>query len=721
MKKSIFTIIVFNFLCSSLWSQQLAFPGVEGHGKYTVGGRGGQVYEVTNLNDSGSGSLRAAVEASGARTVVFRVSGTITLESKLVIRNPYITIAGQTAPGDGICIRKFPLDIGTEQVIVRYLRLRLGDESGGAYDAMWARYYKNIVLDHVSASWSIDETVSIYFCENATVQWCVLSESLYHSLHEKGNHGYGGIWGGYYSTYHHNLLAHHTSRNPRFAGTNDNVPTSIVDFRNNVTYNWGYNSAYGGESARHNIVNNYYKKGPATKSGAVSYRIVQPSDAIDQIPYYSKWYVTGNYVVGNATVTNDNWAGGVQPYRTSIPMDTFKVSTPFPDADISTQSAEEAYISVLQNAGATLPKRDIIDTRVIDETKNGYATYGASYGANKGIIDTPSDVGGWPILNSLPAPADTDHDGMPDYWEDAHALDKSDASDRNTVGADGYTMLEVYLNSIEFNYPVTNIYFTNFGDNNIKVVWDDNYLAEDGFIIEKSTNGTDFTIVDSVGININSWIDPNQDVNSNLKYRIVAYHGDLVTPISADFVENSSIEITPVSSINVGDTIQLQATLLPENSSNKTVNWSVRSGDESKASISESGLLIALDAGTVQVTAETADGTDLTSTLDIEINPVITGINSSNTQEINFKSFPNPSAGGVTFTWYSPVSALVNIRIYDLNGVVVSNVIQKEVGSRNHSVEWDGKDNNGSTLPAGYYLCEISVDGVRYVQPLLRN
>ena len=253
---------------------QLAFPTAEGYGKYTRGGRGGAVYEVTNLNDHGPGSLREAIEAEGPRTVVFRVSGTIDLERPLTIRHPYITIAGQTAPGDGICLKRHPLNIGADEVIIRYIRVRLGDETGHDTDAISGRGHKNIILDHVSASWSIDETLSIYMCENVTIQWCMITESLFGSNHIKGTHGFGGIWGNNYSTYHHNLIAHHSSRNPRFASGG-----GFNDYRNNVLYNWGYNSCYGGEklvknqpdgSFDINMVGNYYKPGPATQGGKVS-------------------------------------------------------------------------------------------------------------------------------------------------------------------------------------------------------------------------------------------------------------------------------------------------------------------------------------------------------------------------------------------------------------------------------------------------------------------
>ncbi|HKJ43749.1 MAG TPA: T9SS type A sorting domain-containing protein [Sunxiuqinia sp.] len=432
--------------------QTLAFPSAEGHGAYTTGGRGGAVIEVTNLNDSGAGSLRAAIEAYGPRTVVFRVSGTIRLKSRLSIKNSNITIAGQTAPGDGICLRDNTLTVDADNVIIRYIRSRLGDVGGVQDDAMNGRNHKNIIIDHCSMSWSVDEAASFYDNANFTMQWCIVSESLWHSIHEKGNHGYGGIWGGMKATFHHNLIADHTSRNPRFCGARYHLSTAsteIVDFRNNVIYNWGFNSAYGGESGNQNMVNNYYKYGPATSSSK-KYRIINPSDADDANPI-SKWYVTGNYVYGYPNITADNWSGGVQPHSDVISLATFKATDPFPTGNIQTETAEQAYESVLKYAGANFPKRDTIDTRVVEETRTGQNQFGDTYGANTGIIDTQASVGGWPILNSTPAPTDSDHDGMPDDWEDAHSLNKNDATDRNTTNADGYTNLEVYLNSLVAN------------------------------------------------------------------------------------------------------------------------------------------------------------------------------------------------------------------------------------------------------------------------------
>ncbi len=439
-----------------------AFPGAEGHGSMTRGGRGGQVIAVTNLNDSGPGSLRHAAEADGQRIVVFRVSGTITLESQLKISHPYITIAGQTAPGDGVTLRKHPIQIDADEVVIRYIRVRLGDESGDDADAIASRYHKNIILDHVSASWSVDEAVSIYHCENVTVQWCLISESLYESNHVKGHHGFGGIWGSNYSTYHHNLLAHHSSRNPRFASG-----CGYTDYRNNVLFNWGYNSAYGGEKRQQgnpkfsfcvvNMVANYYKPGPATIPGQVARRIVNPYSSNRG---FAKWFVADNFMHGNAAVTADNWDGGVQPQHGRSSIAGLKLDEPWPAMPIRRQSAEEAYRAVLHDAGATLPKRDAVDLRIVEETRRGEATYeGKGYKRDRqvvdpskpsGIIDSPDDVGGWPELAGLQGPRDSDDDGMPDGWEEKFGLDPRAAADAALDSdGDGYTDIEEYLNGTD--------------------------------------------------------------------------------------------------------------------------------------------------------------------------------------------------------------------------------------------------------------------------------
>ena len=428
-------------------AQTPAFPGAEGAGRSTSGGRGGIVCEVTTLEDSGPGSLREAVAQKGKRTVVFRVSGTIRLKSELKIGNRDLTIAGQSAPGDGICIADRAVVVNADNIILRYLRFRLGDSLRTEEDALWGRYRNDIIIDHCSASWSVDECMSFYSSRNMTIQWCLIAESLYLSTHSKGAHGYGGIWGGTNVSFHHNLFAHHSSRTPRFDGSN--ALCINVDYRNNVVYNWGFNSAYGGERGTINMVANYYKYGPATKSG-VRFRIVEPSDGA------GKWYVEENYVTGSPVITANNWAGGVQgSYRAESLVRAYE---PHPYIPITQHSAEEAFQRVLEYAGATLPRRDPVDARIIQDVINGTAAYeGSAYEkANSvpdpsllcGIIDSQKEVGGWPELFSLPAPADGDHDGMPDYWENANGLNPADPADRNLLNDEGYTRLEVYLNSL---------------------------------------------------------------------------------------------------------------------------------------------------------------------------------------------------------------------------------------------------------------------------------
>lgn len=416
---------------------QVAFPGAEGFGAIATGGRGGKVIEVTTLDDSGPGSLREALEqTNGPRTIVFRVSGTIELESSLKIKYGFVTIAGQTAPGEGICIKNYTVQIDADNVIVRYLTFRLGDEKRQEADSFWGREHSKIIIDHCTMSWSIDECASFYDNRNFTMQRCLISESLTDSYHSKGAHGYGGIWGGAGATFHHNLLAHHTSRNPRFNGSRYSTTpeTEIVDFVNNVIYNWGFNSAYGGESGNINMRHNYYKSGPATKS-SVAGRIIEPSDNA------GNWYVEDNYVVGYPEITEDNWNGGVQGSRASYQA-TKKATTPFEVVDINMQTAEEAYLSVLEDVGANYPYQDSVDLRIINDVRTGTAKYG------NGIIDSQIEVGGYPLLATIDSPSDRDHDGMPDDWEIEKGLNPDDDSDRNIFDDDGYTMLENYINGL---------------------------------------------------------------------------------------------------------------------------------------------------------------------------------------------------------------------------------------------------------------------------------
>lgn len=415
--------------------QVTAFPGAEGFGKFTTGGRGGKVFIVTNLNDSGPGSFREAVKHKAPRTIVFEVSGTIELKSPLRITTGDVTIAGQTAPGDGICLRNYEVSIDADNVIIRYIRFRLGDKAQQESDAVKALRRKNIIIDHCSMSWATDECASFYDNENFTLQWCIISESLNHSVHHKGDHGYGGIWGGMGASFHHNLFAHHTSRNPRFCGAryHKQPEREIVDFRNNVIYNWKSNSVYGGEEGNHNMVNNYYKSGPSTNSSARS-RIVSPDEP------YGKFYVHGNYVVDNVQITKDNWDGGVKCNN----MEAARSLKPFPVLEIPEQSAVEAYESVLKSSGAS-QVRDAVDTRIVEEVRAGEANYGND---KLGIIDSQQDVGGWPELKSASAPEDADRDGMPDAWEKQKSLNTA-ANDASGFDLDKeYTNIEVYFNGL---------------------------------------------------------------------------------------------------------------------------------------------------------------------------------------------------------------------------------------------------------------------------------
>ena len=436
-------VAVFSILCFVETAGAVpAFPGAEGFGAQSVGGRGGQVLFVTNLNDNGPGSLRAAVETDGPRTVIFHVSGTIALNSPLVIKKPYITIAGQTAPGDGICLKDNALAIAADQIIVRYLRCRPGDNTKAESDALSVSSGRDIIVDHCSTSWAVDETLSASTggqLGNVTVQWCIISESLNNSTHHKGPHGYGSLirggWGNGY-TYHHNLYAHHHARLPRPGNYNDREKDPngfIFDFRNNVIYNWagsaaGYNAdgSNGTDSiTRMNFVGNYYKAG-VNSAGNL---------AFSESTRSAKAYFNGNAMNGN--YPGEPWS--LVSFSKFSPRDiaAYVQAEPIAVAAVATDDAVTAYEHVLAGAGAVLPKRDAVDTRIVNEVKAGTGK----------IIDDEDQVGGWPELESAAPPADLDKDGMPDDWEKRNGLDANDPADRNAdADADGYTNLEEYLN-----------------------------------------------------------------------------------------------------------------------------------------------------------------------------------------------------------------------------------------------------------------------------------
>ncbi|WP_238540597.1 pectinesterase family protein [Paenibacillus mucilaginosus] len=400
-----------------------AFPGAEGGGMYTTGGRGGEVYEVTTLADSGPGSLREAVSRSNT-TVVFRVGGTIHLQSPLKITGSNLTIAGQTAPGEGITVSDYATAFEADNLIVRYMRFRLGDRHPSDDDAFGGRYHKNIIVDHCSFSWSVDEVLSMYVNENTTVQWSIVSESMLMTSHYKGRHGYAGIWGGNNASFHHNLIAHNVSRNPRFAASENHK----IDSYNNVIYNWGFFSAYGGEQGMYNLRDNYYKYGPNT------YRSAR-NQVFLGVGADTRIYIGGNYMYGNPEVTADNWkgVGDVANPESKLSSPVVMQNPPVPEP------AELAYEHVLEGAGAILPRRDAVDARVVSEVV---------YGTGK-HINSQKEVGGYlEFAQTVSTSADDDHDGMPNEWETANGLNPNEPSDRNGLHASGYTHLEVYLNGI---------------------------------------------------------------------------------------------------------------------------------------------------------------------------------------------------------------------------------------------------------------------------------
>ena len=458
-----------------------AFPGAEGFGRYTTGGRGGDVYHVTSLADDGSaGTLRWACSQKGVKTIVFDVSGTIHLKSALDLSIGNVTIAGQTAPGDGICVADYPMAIKANNVIVRYMRFRLGNKNvtkdgADGWDAFGGFDKQDWMIDHCSVSWSIDECLSVLGNKNTTVQWCLVAQSLVNSGHSKGAHGYGGNWGGSGASFHHNLLAHHGSRTPRLGPRPTTQLDERMDMRNNVIYNFGGNGCYGGEGMNVNIVNNYYKPGPGTPTDKKGYRIagigIRTQSYVNTYPDYApalhlwgKYYVTGNYNSKYEQVNQDNWtygiinqvdANGCDGTFTTETKDSIKLTEPIGFVLTTTHSAEDAYARVLDYAGASL-HRDSFDELMVSDTRNGTATYTGS-GLSKGFVNSqddnkPTDAdeswSAWPTLASVDAPTDTDGDGMPDDWEKAHGLDASDPNDGKTIGADGYSNLENYLNSL---------------------------------------------------------------------------------------------------------------------------------------------------------------------------------------------------------------------------------------------------------------------------------
>jgi Pectate lyase len=469
-----------------------AFPGAEGGGAYTAGGRGGKVIAVTTLADDGPGSLREACETGGARIVIFKVSGIIRLKSPLSVRAPYITIAGQTAPGDGICVAGESFWVDTHDVIIRHMRFRRGETwVGRRDDAIGGNPMGNIMIDHVSASWGLDENMSMYrhmyddhngkhpeeklATVNITIQNSIFEESL-----DTWNHAFGSTLGGENCSFIRNLWANNACRNPSIGWY------GIFNFANNVVFNWVRRSIDGGDyRALYNIMNNYFKPGPATPVGEnISHRILKPESGRSKLGYktYGRCFVNGNIMEGNDAVTKDNWNGGVQveedkdcgKYTADM-----KSNEPFPMPKFNLMPTNQVFDYVLANAGATLPKRDAVDSRVTEEVRTGKIVYNEKYkddgkpqfkhrqnprdSYKQGIITDIAQVGGYPVYKSVKPLKDTDNDGMPDEWEIKNGLNPKDASDAvKDCNGDGYTNIEKYINGID---PSTKVDWTDWKNN----------------------------------------------------------------------------------------------------------------------------------------------------------------------------------------------------------------------------------------------------------------
>lgn len=413
-----------------------AFPGAEGAGAFSQGGRGGKVIAVTTLADSGPGSLRAAVTSKGPRTIVFKVGGLIELSKTLEISEPSVTIAGQTAPGDGICLRNAGLKVNANDVIVRHLRVRPGDVMQKELDAISVGSVRRVILDHCSASWGTDETVSVHGdADDITVQWCLISESLNKSVHKKGAHGYGSLIVAEDGdlTFHHNAYVSHNSRSPRPGSRQLENPGTRFEFANNVVYNWGARSGYNSDTPLFmNYVGNYLKPGPSTSKGFRCFYF-QVGGTKTRI------FAEGNQIEGCPEATADNWAGirGSMMITRDDLASLVRSNSAVIKSAVDIEPAVDAFMHVLSEAGATKPRRDVVDRRIVNEIQTGTGK----------IIDSQNEVDGWPQYANGTSPVDTDADGIPDDWESSHGLNAQDAADGNTDGdSDGYTNLEEWLN-----------------------------------------------------------------------------------------------------------------------------------------------------------------------------------------------------------------------------------------------------------------------------------
>lgn len=476
MKSKITTIgfLLMILFSAGVMAQTPAFPTAEGFGKWATGGRGGKVVEVTTLEDDATGSipgsLRWAVKQHSGQpiTIVFRVSGIIDFKgNEFRSKRNNVTYAGQTAPGDGICIKGESFNLGGSfNVIVRNIRFRTGAYTPAGAEVNAASVILenggNFIFDHCSMSWSAEELCDFSDDDNLTVQWCIFAEGLYKSVNSKGARGYGPVIAGENATYHHNLLASNVTRSPRFGVTSSNDRHVLVDYVNNVNYNFGSaKSCYGGENEmgaggteKINFVNNYYKHGPAYTGDRTAYFVRASYEIGAQGTAYTKWHLSGNYIDGSANqrLNTDNYLGlNIEEYTAQVPsctLNDLKSDHHAINYPVNTETAQDAFNSIMNKAGAY--PRDTVDRRVVDEAIKGIATCSGTFNNNRvcGIIDKPEDAGGYPEYKTYNQVTDNDHDGMDDSWETANNLDPNNAEDRNNLTKSGYTMLEVYLCSL---------------------------------------------------------------------------------------------------------------------------------------------------------------------------------------------------------------------------------------------------------------------------------
>jgi pectate lyase len=554
-------------------------------------------------------------------------------------------------------------------------------------DAIGGRGNNNIIVDHVSASWSSDEVFSLYQNENVTIQWCMITEACAKFINgENTGHRFGGIWGNNYGTYHHNLFAHNDSRNPRWASDTKNN-----DYRNNVIYNWGYNSCYGGEGDfTVNTVANYCKAGPATGS-SIKDRIASPDGN-------GSWYVADNYVHGYPNVTADNWLG-------IDDNDYIKLDAPWDAMPFNQQTPEEAYTYVLAHAGCSKPNRDTIDKRIIHEVRTGTVTYG-----NNGIITVPADVGGWPALAGETPPVDTDHDGMPDSWEKTNGLDTANAADRNNVGPDGYTMLENYLNSLAGYTPVSVTGIT-FEPANDTVEKNKTIQLYPVFSPYNATN------------QIVTWSSSDTTVatvNESGTVRGIATGTAVITATTKDggFTAECAVEVftIPVTGVTVdpaevtlvlGKSKRLYATVEPSNASDKSVTW--ESGNTSVATVTSYGYVRSVGAGSTIITVTTKEG-DYTDTCKVHVNNPSALDRESAEPDIDI--YPNPFTSETTIS-FKGIDKVRRLEVLNTAGQIVMVLHKDELQAGFVKLNLD--------MPGNFFIIRISTRHEIYTGRILRK